>query len=97
LTLTKNQLIALYLFICCLFNGVVWQNLDRQILGWLVNDELDKNGLGLFLYNIPELCFMDLRIPITLHANQWNYFRSSSKQKFEKHHILLPHPVKRRQ
>jgi len=62
----------IYLFICCLFNDVVSQNLERQRLGWLINDELDKNCSGLFPYNILELSWMDLRIPTVLHAKQLN-------------------------
>ena len=62
------------LFICCLFNDVISQNLDRQSLVWLIDDDLDKIGRGLFQCNVPKLSWMELRIRRGLHENSWITF-----------------------
>ena len=50
------------------FNDFISQNLERQSLGRLIKDELDKNCCGLSQCNVPELCWLDLRVPRGLHA-----------------------------
>ena len=81
----KGPFICLFicLFICCLFNDIVSHNLERQIIGWLINDEFYNNCNGIFQYKPSELTWMDLWTLRRIHAKRSISTRISSKHRTE--------------